>query len=65
LQLPYWYHGSSDDSNVRGHYWQPISSLGLQYDIDKKQALRINANYEWQDRIDANDDIQLSYRRYF
>lgn len=65
LQLPYWYHGSSDDSNVRGHYWQPISSLGLQYDIDKKQALRLNANYEWQDRIDANDDVQLSYRRYF
>ncbi|MEK6219081.1 MAG: DUF4105 domain-containing protein [Psychrobacter sp.] len=65
LQLPYWYHGSSDDSNVRGHYWQPSSTLGLQYDIDKKQALRINANYEWQDRIDANDDIQLSYRRYF
>jgi len=65
LQLPYWYHGSSDESNVRGHYWQPISSLGLQYDIDKKQALRINANYEWQERIDANDDIQLSYRRYF
>ena len=65
LQLPYWYHGSSDDSNVRGHYWQPISSLGLQYDIDKKQSLRINANYEWQDRIDANDDVQLSYRRYF
>ncbi len=65
LQLPYWYHGSSDESNVGGHYWQPISSLGLQYDIDKTQALRINANYEWQDRIDANDDIQLSYRRYF
>ncbi len=65
LQLPYWYHGSSDDSNARGHYWQPISSLGLQYDIDKKQALRINANYDWQDRVDANDDVQLSYRRYF
>ncbi|MGP9544264.1 Lnb N-terminal periplasmic domain-containing protein [Psychrobacter sp. AOP7-B1-25] len=65
LQLPYWYHGSSDEPSVRGHYWQPVSSLGLQYDIDKKQALRINANYEWQERIDANDDIQLSYRRYF
>lgn len=65
LQLPYWYHGSSDESNSRGHYWQPISTLGLQYDIDKKQALRINANYEWQDRIDAKEDIQLSYRRYF
>ena len=65
LQLPYWYHGSSDESNARGHYWQPISSLGLQYDIDKKQALRLNASYEWQDRIDAKEDIQLSYRRYF
>ena len=65
LQLPYWYHGSSDESNARGHYWQPISTLGLQYDIDKKQALRINANYEWQDRIDAKENIQLSYRRYF
>ncbi|MBH0006353.1 DUF4105 domain-containing protein [Psychrobacter sp. SWN149] len=65
LQLPYWYHGSSDESNVRGHYWQPISTLGLQYDIDKKQALRINANYDWQERVDTNDDIQLSYRRYF
>ncbi|MEL0620692.1 DUF4105 domain-containing protein [Psychrobacter proteolyticus] len=65
LQLPYWYHGNSDETNVRGHYWQPISSLGLQYDIDKNQSLRINANYEWQERIDANDDIQLSYRRYF
>ncbi|MGM8937895.1 Lnb N-terminal periplasmic domain-containing protein [Psychrobacter glaciei] len=65
LQLPYWYHGSSDESNAHGHYWQPVSTLGLQYDIDKKQALRINASYEWQDRIDANDDVQLSYRRYF
>ena len=65
LQLPYWYHGNSAESDVRGHYWQPISSLGLQYDIDKKQALRINANYDWQERVDANDDIQLSYRRYF
>ena len=65
LQLPYWYHGSSDASNVRGHYWQPISNIGLQYDLDKKQALRIKANYDWQERVDANDDIQLSYRRYF
>jgi hypothetical protein len=65
LQLPYWYHGSSDEASVRGHYWQPISSLGLQYDIDKKQALRINASYDWQERVDANEDIQLSYRRYF
>ncbi|MBP2280110.1 hypothetical protein H4W00_000923 [Psychrobacter sp. PL19] len=65
LQLPYWYHGGSDEPDVRGHYWQPVTTLGLQYDIDKKQALRLNASYDWQDRVDANDDIQLSYRRYF
>ena len=65
LQLPYWYHGDSNEPDVRGHYWQPITMLGLQYDIDKKQALRLKASYEWQDRVDANDDVQLSYRRYF
>lgn len=65
LQLPYWYHGDSSAPYVHGHYWQPITTLGLQYDIDKRQALRLNASHDWQDRIDANDDIQLSYRRYF
>lgn len=65
LQLPYWYHGSSDDADVRGHYWQPITTFGLHYDIDKKQALRLDASYEWQDRIAANDDIKLAYMRYF
>ena len=65
LQLPYWYHGSSDEPEVTGHYWQPITTLGLQYDIDKKQALRLNASYDWQERVDANDDIKLSYMRYF
>ncbi len=65
LQLPYWYHGSSDAPEVTGHYWQPITTFGLQYDIDKKQALRLNASYDWQDRVDANDDVKLSYMRYF
>lgn len=65
LQLPYWYHGNSDDNDVKGSYWQPITTLGLQYDIDKKQALRINASYDWQDRVEANDDVKLSYMRYF
>jgi hypothetical protein len=65
LQLPYWYHGSSDAADIRGHYWQPITTFGLQYDIDKKQALRLNASYDWQDRVDANDDVKLSYMRYF
>ena len=65
LQLPYWYHGSSDAPEVTGHYWQPITTFGLQYDIDKKQALRLNASYDWQERVDSNDDVKLSYMRYF
>ena len=65
LQLPYWYHGSSDQADVKGSYWQPITTIGLQYDIDKKQALRINASYELQDRVEANEDFSLAYMRYF
>ena len=65
LQLPYWYHGDSSQADVKTNYWQPISTVGVQYDIDKKQALRINANYDLQDRVKENDDIQLSYLRYF
>lgn len=65
LQVPYWYHGSSNQQEVTGHYWQPISTFGLQYDIDKRQALRLDASYEWQNRIDAQDDIRVAYMRYF
>ena len=65
LQLPYWYHGNSDAAGYRGHYWQPITMLGVQYDIDAKNAIRLEANYEWQERIEKGDDVQLSYRRYF
>ncbi len=65
LQLPYWYHGDSSDESIKSRYWQPISSLGLQYDIDKNQALRLEASYEWLDRIESQEDIKLSYKRYF
>ena len=65
LQVPYWYHGSSNQQEVTGHYWQPISTFGLQYDIDKRQALRLDASYEWQNRIDAQDDVRVAYMRYF
>lgn len=65
LNLPYWYHGSSDEDDVQGSYWQPITTLGLQYDLDKKQALKLDASYDWQDRVAADSDIKLSYMRYF
>ncbi len=65
LQLPYWYHGDSSVADVKSHYWQPVTTLGLQYDINRKQALRLDASFDWQDRVDANDDVKLAYRRYF
>ncbi|GAA0317732.1 DUF4105 domain-containing protein [Psychrobacter aestuarii] len=65
LQLPYWYHGNSDVAGYRGHYWQPITMLGLQYDIDKQSAIRLEANHEWQERIEKGDEVQVAYRRYF
>nr|WP_317199123.1 DUF4105 domain-containing protein [uncultured Psychrobacter sp.] len=65
LELPYWYHGDTSAPDTKGHYWQPITTLGMQYDIDRTQALRLDASYDWQDRVDANDDIKLAYRRYF
>lgn len=74
VQVPYWYHGDIDtDANIdantgengTGHYWQPIATLGVQYDIDRNQAIRLQGNYEFQDRVRDKDDVQLAYVKYF
>ncbi|WP_019671719.1 Lnb N-terminal periplasmic domain-containing protein [Psychrobacter lutiphocae] len=65
LQLPYWYHGSTHSSQVRGHYWQPILTLGAQYDLGQNKAIRLQGSYELQDRIEGREDIQLAYVTYF
>ncbi|PNK61830.1 DUF4105 domain-containing protein [Psychrobacter sp. FDAARGOS_221] len=65
LQLPYWYHGSTHSDQVRGHYWQPILSLGAQYDLGQNQAIRLQGSYELQDRIEGREDVQLAYVKYF
>lgn len=72
LQLPYWYHGDIDKmsdntvaSNASGYYWQPIATLGMQYDIDRTQAVRLQGSYDFQDRVRDQDDVQLSYVKYF
>ena len=68
LQLPYWYHGDIDktvDSKARGHYWQPIATLGMQYDIDRTQAVRLQGSYEFQEHVRDQDDVQLAYVKYF
>jgi len=70
VQVPYWYHGDIDvDANTgergTGHYWQPIATLGVQYDIDRNQAVRLQGNYEFQDRVRDKDTVQLAYVKYF
>lgn len=65
LQLPYWYHGSSDIEQIKTNYWQPIFSLGAQYDLQRNQAIRLQGNYQLQDSIEGGDDIQLAYIKYF
>lgn len=65
VQLPYWYHGSSSVDTVKSSYWQPILSLGAQYDFDRNNALRLRGKLELQDDIKGGDHIQLAYVRYF
>lgn len=72
LQLPYWYHGDinkisdkSVDSNASGHYWQPIATFGVQYDIDRAQAVRLQGSHDFQHRVRDQDDVQLAYVKYF
>lgn len=72
IEAPYWYHGSvdqgqkdQDGQSASGHYWQPIAHLGVQYDIDRSQALRLQGSYEFQDRVRDQDQWQLAYVKYF
>lgn len=72
IAVPYWYHGDIDqsadsktDSKASGHYWQPIASLGVQYDIDRTQAVRLQGSYEFQDRVRDQQQWQLAYLYYF
>ena len=65
VQVPYWYHGSSDNEQIKTSYWQPVLSLGAQYDLDKNKAIRIKGSYQLQDKIDGREDVQLAYVTYF
>ncbi|WP_296403944.1 DUF4105 domain-containing protein [Psychrobacter sp.] len=65
VQVPYWYHGDSTNDQIKSGYWQPILSLGAQYDFDKNNAIRLKGSYELQDNIDGREDIQLAYVKYF
>lgn len=65
VEVPYWYHGSSDNDQIKTSYWQPVLSLGAQYDLDKNKAIRIKGSYQLQDKINGREDVQLAYVTYF
>ncbi|WP_227431076.1 DUF4105 domain-containing protein [Psychrobacter sp. I-STPA6b] len=65
LSAPYWYHGHHAKSGSSG-YWQPTASLGVQHDLSKNSAIRLQANHTWQPNdLKDNSDIQLAYLHYF
>lgn len=70
FDLPYWYqaHGGDDLPNIknRNGYWQPQANLGVQYDLNRHHALRLNGSYSWQPNQLKNETAgQLAYLYYF
>lgn len=65
LQLPYWYHGGSNEVMRSSGYWQPQATVGMQYDINRNNALRLNLSQQWYDDAENSEDMQLAYLRYF
>lgn len=47
IAIPFWYQGGrrGDDG-----YWQPSTNLGIQYDINANNAVRLTHQYQWQPR---------------
>lgn len=56
VSLPYW---------VGKNVWQPNIALGVQYDIGKNQAIRLNAEKHWIKNKTLDDKIAISYLKYF
>lgn len=72
LALPYWYHAkvakhnpADPDKNRVSGYWQPKAKVGLQYDIAKNHALRLQAEHEFSKRVADTTDVQLAWQWYF
>lgn len=60
VSLPYWF------INDKQRYWQPVATLGLQYDLAQNNALRLTTNYTYQPNdFNNHDDIMLQYLRYY
>lgn len=65
LAVPFWYHGASDLTNVDTSYLQPVASLGVQYDISKNHAIRLEAEKQISKRVKADTDVQLGWQWHF
>lgn len=64
LKLPFWFSG--DSNNER--YWQPKLSLGSQFDINQRNAIRATASREWlpkSENIKKVDEAALTWLHYF
>lgn len=62
LSAPYWYH--YDRSMSRSGYVQPSVMVGAQYDLTRRDALRLLINSE---RLydKTQNSVQFGYHRYF
>ncbi|WP_434353191.1 DUF4105 domain-containing protein [Psychrobacter sp. HD31] len=65
VNVPYWYHTDTSLTNHKQGYWQPTASIGMQYDMATNHSLRVTADYELSDRVEADTDMNVSYNWYF
>lgn len=56
VSLPYW---------VKQNVWQPNVAVGVQYDIGKNRAIRLNAEKHWLKDKKLDDKFAISYLTYF
>lgn len=63
LSLPYWVSGDSDNER----YWQPKLSVGMQFDVNKANAIRLLASRDFlgRDSKDRADKVSVSFVKYF
>ncbi|MDO5651519.1 MAG: DUF4105 domain-containing protein [Moraxella sp.] len=62
LSVPYWYQGSQVQG--RDSYFAPYATLGMQYDLTSRDALRLTGQVS-KDNGDTGTDVRVQYLRYF
>lgn len=62
LSVPFWYH--HDRANNRSYYLQPSAKASVQYDINRRHALRLTSNVQ-KNHQDTHHQLWLAYLTYF